>query len=74
VPGVVVLDEAIALISRDRPSQRVAEVAQVKFLAPVLPDEDVTVTYTENAGTLVIACEVTGRLVLRGRLRLGDGE
>ena len=50
------------------------ELVEVKFLAPVLPGEDVTVTYSENVGTMVIACEVAGRPVLRGRLRLGDRE
>jgi hypothetical protein len=74
VPGVVVLDEAVAQISRDRPSHRLAEFIEVKFLAPVLPGEEVTVTYSESADTLVISCEVTGRQVLRGRLRLGGGE
>ena len=74
VPGVVVLDNAIALISRDRLSDHQPELVEVKFLAPVLPGEDVTVSYSENADSLVIACEVAGRPVLRGRLRLGDRE
>jgi 3-hydroxyacyl-[acyl-carrier-protein] dehydratase len=72
VPGVVVLDEAVALILCDRPTDRLAALDDVKFLAPVLPGAEVTVTCRETAaGRLAFACEVAGHAVLRGRLRLG---
>jgi 3-hydroxyacyl-[acyl-carrier-protein] dehydratase len=72
VPGVVALDNAIALILRDRPQDRLAGFDDVKFLAPVLPGSEVTVTYSETApGRLVFACAVAGHAVLRGRVRLG---
>jgi 3-hydroxymyristoyl/3-hydroxydecanoyl-(acyl carrier protein) dehydratase len=72
VPGVVVLDEAIALILHARPMDRVVEVIDVKFLAPVLPGHEVAVTCNEGtAGRLVFSCQVAGHAVLRGRLRIG---
>ena len=72
VPGVVILDGAVALILRDRPASRVTGLDDVKLFAPVLPDDEVTVTCGESApGRLVFTCVVAGRTVLRGRLRLG---
>ena len=72
MPGVVILDEAVALILGDRPTNRLAGLDDVKLLAPVLPGDEVTVTCGENAPCrLVFTCVVAGRTVLRGRLRLG---
>jgi 3-hydroxymyristoyl/3-hydroxydecanoyl-(acyl carrier protein) dehydratase len=72
VPGVVVLDEAVALVLLHRPADRLAGLDEVKFLAPVLPGDAVTVTCSEGApGRLHLACTVAGRAVLRARVRLG---
>ena len=72
MPGVVILDEAVALILRDRPADRPAGLDDVKLLAPVLPGDAVTVTCGESVpGRLVFTCVVAGRTVLRGRLLLG---
>jgi 3-hydroxyacyl-[acyl-carrier-protein] dehydratase len=74
VPGVLVLDEAVALVLRERPADRLTGLDDVKFLAPVLPGEEVTVTCIESApGRLNLVCAVAGRAVLRGRVRLGNG-
>lgn len=73
VPGVVVLDEAVALALADRPAERLVGLDDVKFLAPVRPGEEVTVTCSETTpGRLALTCVVAGRPVLRGRLRLGS--
>ena len=75
VPGVVILDEAVALILGDRPTNRLAGLDDVKLLAPVLPGDEVTVTCGESPpGRLVVTCAVAGHTVLRGRLRLGATE
>jgi 3-hydroxyacyl-[acyl-carrier-protein] dehydratase len=72
VPGVVVLDAALALILADRPTDVVAGLDDVKFLVPVLPGSEVTVTCSESApGRLAFACAVAGQTVLRGRVRIG---
>jgi len=72
VPGVVVLDEAVALILRDRPANRLAGLDDVKLQAPVLPGDEVFVACRESApGQLIFTCAVAGHVVLRGRARLG---
>jgi 3-hydroxyacyl-[acyl-carrier-protein] dehydratase len=72
VPGVVVLDEALALILRERPPNRLVGLDDVKLLAPVLPGDEVIVAYRESApGQLVFTCAVAGHVVLHGRARLG---
>ena len=72
VPGVVLLDEAVALVLADRPAECLVGLDDVKFLAPVRPGEEVTVTCSETAsGRLNLTCAAAGRVVLRGRVRLG---
>jgi 3-hydroxymyristoyl/3-hydroxydecanoyl-(acyl carrier protein) dehydratase len=75
VPGVVILDGAIALILRDRPASTVASLDDVKFLAPILPGSEVTVAFRESAPNRIeFACSVAGRSVLRGRVGLAVGK
>lgn len=75
VPGVVLLDEAAALILRDHPANRLVGLDDVKLLAPVLPGDEVIVSCGETApGWLAFTCAVAGRVVLRGRARLGPLE
>lgn len=71
VPGVVLLDEALALIAAARPGLRVAGLARVRFLAPVPPDAAVAVLTAEAGGaTLGFACRVGATEVLAGTLRV----
>jgi len=49
VPGVVLLDRVAAALERWR-GQGIAALAQVKFAAPLLPDEDAVLTL-DAAGT-----------------------
>ena len=65
IPGVLLLDEALALIAPQLPGT-VAGVASVKFLLPVLPDEQVEVSLDPATGAF--ACVAAGRTVLRGQL------
>ena len=72
VPGVVVLDCAVAVILRHRPAVHLVGFDDVKFVAPVRPGAEVSVSYSEStADRLTFACAVNGRIVLRGRVRLG---
>ena len=72
VPGVVVLDEAIALILRERPPNRLVGLDEVKLRGPVLPGDEVFVDCRKSApGQLVFTCAVAGHVVLHGRARLG---
>ena len=71
VPGVVVLDCAMAVLLGDG-SERVIGFDEVKFVAPVLPGAEVSVTCSgSTADRLAFTCTVDGRTVLRGRARIG---
>ena len=72
VPGVVVLDCAMAVLFRDRPALRLAGFDEVKFVAPVSPGAEICVSSDEStADRLTFTCTVDGRTVVRGRARLG---
>jgi 3-hydroxyacyl-[acyl-carrier-protein] dehydratase len=71
VPGVVVLDCAMAVLLRDCPEARLAGFDEVKFVSPVSPGAEICVSVIERApGCLSFTCAVDGRAVLRGRARL----
>jgi 3-hydroxymyristoyl/3-hydroxydecanoyl-(acyl carrier protein) dehydratase len=75
VPGVVILDSAMALILRDRPASTVASLDDVKFLARVSPGSEVAVSFRESAPNRIqFVCAVAGRSVLRGRVGLAVGQ
>lgn len=72
VPGVVLLDEVIAVLAILHPGQRVLEMPRVKFSRPVRPDQDVVVQSGAGAGgRLAFLCRVDGQDVLGGTLLLG---
>jgi 3-hydroxyacyl-[acyl-carrier-protein] dehydratase len=67
VPGVVLLDEALALIREAEPGFRAAGLSAVKFTAPVTPDQEVAVEWERTApDRLAFTCFVAGHAVLRG--------
>jgi 3-hydroxymyristoyl/3-hydroxydecanoyl-(acyl carrier protein) dehydratase len=71
IPGVVVLDHTLALLLRDRPGRRVSALQEVKFLAPVLPGDAVTIDIVDMGPDRVIFIgQVEQRTVLRGRAQL----
>lgn len=63
VPGVVLLAEVCALLGAEP-----AALPQVKFLAPVLPGQQVRVLAAPAAARRGFSAEVAGREVLRGSL------
>lgn len=69
VPGVVLLDHAMALLeSVHGDFMTPIEVPRVKFLRPVLPGQTVRVS-SEQVGTrLAFVCEVDGEVVIDGQL------
>jgi 3-hydroxymyristoyl/3-hydroxydecanoyl-(acyl carrier protein) dehydratase len=74
VPGVVALAEALALI-RPAGSSRAARLQQVKFLAPLLPGQDVTVTAAATAPNSVsFRCFAGEVLVMSGVADFAAGE
>jgi 3-hydroxymyristoyl/3-hydroxydecanoyl-(acyl carrier protein) dehydratase len=71
VPGVVVLDQVLGLLLRDRPGQRVSTLREVKLLAPVLPGETVAIEIVHSLPDCVTFIGKVGQVtVLRGRVQL----
>ena len=67
VPGVVLLDEALAAIARETGFAAPVRLARVKFVSPVMPGEEVAVLLAEARGRSVsFACAVGDRRVLSG--------
>ncbi len=66
VPGVVLLDEAAALILAAHPGHRVDGFPAVRFIRPVRPGDDVQVSCAEGR----FACAVGADTVLTGTIDL----
>jgi 3-hydroxyacyl-[acyl-carrier-protein] dehydratase len=72
VPGVVLLDEAFALILAANPGHIVVGLPSVKFVRPVLPAQRVTVAWREAAERrIAFTCAVDTQAVLHGSVLLG---
>lgn len=74
VPGVVLLDEALALLLAVRPGMRAAGLASAKFSAPVRPGETVDVACQTDGARVGFTCSVAGAVVARGVFLLATGE
>lgn len=67
VPGVVLLEEVLRIAGRDPAASHGVRIEAARFTAPVLPDQDVTVTCSVGpGGRLAFACRVGDRPVLHG--------
>jgi len=70
VPGVVLLDEVLALLAVDYPGSVVA-LPQVKFLRPVLPGQRIAVAAAQTSpGRISFHATVDGQDVVRGTAAL----
>jgi len=70
VPGVVLLDEVMALAALAHPGRRVAGLPAVKFLHPVRAEQDVAVHLSGAGDRVGVSCTVRGQEVLRATLAL----
>jgi 3-hydroxymyristoyl/3-hydroxydecanoyl-(acyl carrier protein) dehydratase len=68
VPGVVLLAEIMALLREHHPGIGLGTLPLVRFITPVLPDQDVTVQADIQPDRIGFIAEVAGRTVLRGTL------
>jgi len=75
VPGVVLLDEALALLLARATGLRVSGLPVARFLRPVLPGEVVEVVHEHvEAGRVGFVCRVAGQDAVRGAALLApDG-
>lgn len=65
VPGVVLLDRVAALLERAGVG-RLRRIAVVKFVAPLLPDEDAEVTAIVDGTRVRFRIERAGAAILAG--------
>jgi 3-hydroxymyristoyl/3-hydroxydecanoyl-(acyl carrier protein) dehydratase len=73
VPGVVLIDHAIALIAPLIPGFALAGLRQSKFLAPVLPGQAIDVLYQPGpAGAVAFLCRHGAAKVAAGTLILHE--
>lgn len=70
VPGVVVLDEVRMILERRDPSIFVSGIDQVKFLAPILPGDEITVEIEPNNDKCRFRCLRGDTLVSQGQFSL----
>jgi 3-hydroxyacyl-[acyl-carrier-protein] dehydratase len=67
VPGVVLLERAIAL---SVPDEQPAAIEAAKFLRPVLPGQEVQVASARSGLRVMLACSVGGDTVMTATARL----
>ncbi len=75
VPGVVLLDEVLRAFVAWRPTDRPVGIPQVKFLAPLRPEQPFTIRWVESgsSGVRFDCLGDDGRPLARGSLMLaGD--
>ncbi len=75
VPGVVLLDEALAAIDRVFGLTSPLRLLRVKFMAPIGPGQEVTVMAAPPVqGTVRFACMADNRPVLSAVVRFGAAD
>jgi 3-hydroxymyristoyl/3-hydroxydecanoyl-(acyl carrier protein) dehydratase len=70
VPGVVLLDLALAHAERAFGPVRAAALPQAKFLAPLLPEQDATLELVRDGAQLRFAWRREGQLLAQGAFTL----
>ena len=71
VPGVVILDLVTEYILGCWPGCRISAIPQVKFLAPLAPDTEFQLSWSENpAGQIDFHCDTKDQRLVQGRLQI----
>ncbi len=68
VPGVVLVDAALALIAAALPGIALPPLTAAKFLAPVGPDQPIEVRHGPPGPNIAFMCLRAGVVVLKGQL------
>lgn len=72
MPGVVVLDHVIrALAASGVPLPRLRKLKQVKFIEPLLPDQEATMTAEFGDSSLAFSITRGGRTIVKGSFDVG---
>jgi len=73
VPGVVILDEILAVLSECHAGTRLIGIPVVKFLAPLKPGQKFTIRLLaaeQVADEIAFSCTSDGRVITQGRLQI----
>jgi 3-hydroxyacyl-[acyl-carrier-protein] dehydratase len=74
-PGVVTLDHVVRGLTDQLHGVTLCGLPRVKFLRPLLPEVEVTVTYELKSGTLYqFSCECNATVILSGQIQLVIGD
>ena len=72
VAGVLILDQVRQAVEQWRPGARIDALPQVKFTAPLFPQQTFTIRLEARQGKCRFRCEREGQLVAQGELRLKE--
>ena len=73
VPGVVILDEVLAVLIEWRQDSQLTGIRMVKFLAPLQPEQAFTISLSarsEHAGEVNFCCRAADRIIVEGQLEV----
>jgi 3-hydroxymyristoyl/3-hydroxydecanoyl-(acyl carrier protein) dehydratase len=71
VPGVVILDLVTEKILGMRPGIRISAIPQVKFLAPLTPETEFQLSWSETpTGQIDFHCDTKDQRLVQGRLQI----
>lgn len=68
VPGVLLLDELLAMIQRARPGASLLRMPQIKFLSPLLPEQEAELQVELSADRARFQVTLGGRILARGEM------
>jgi 3-hydroxyacyl-[acyl-carrier-protein] dehydratase len=74
VPGVVILDEILSVLSQWRKDSQLRAICAVKFLAPLKPEQPFNICLSAKKDTengIDFYCRVGDRIIVEGRLQIG---
>jgi len=70
VPGVVLLDQVRLCVQQWRPDHKITSLPQVKFHAPLLPEQTFSIHLEEKNAKFSFSCQYGETLLAQGSLRL----
>ena len=73
VPGVVILDEILAALTKWREDCQLTVIRAVKFLVPLKPEQPFTIYLSagrKGEGEVDFCCRVEDRVIVEGRLQV----
>ncbi len=70
VPGVVILEKITDYLLQQYPTKQVVGFSNVKFLAPLLPNQTVCLSHTEKENMCIVIGHVNEQLLLKAQVQV----